>query len=170
MFSFESLPIKTFSFLSISTILIINIIPLTNFFIKVLTESLGVSKIIKKRKKIFVNTDHGYINLPYYKLPSPDFEMFFFKDENIVDFNQFIDEEEFLKKYEGKLSSKLIKFNGGIIGDIKNPKDWNNKKNVCGYIKSYFEENYFIFNLSVTPFDYENLFEQYEQLLPHMSS
>jgi len=148
-----------------------NIIPISSYLFNLATLSPGTGRVFmrkhpkSKKKGLFIDTNVGRIKIPFVKLPSPDTEIYFFKDESMVHHNHIVGRTYFMENYQKLEFEPLKRYDMGIIADFIHPTDYKNKRKVCGFISSLFEDYIYLFAIDDELIDYEKLFEEYHDAL-----
>ena len=148
-----------------------NIVPITSYLFNLMTLSPGVGRVFSrthpksKQKGVFVDTNIGRVKIPFVKLPSPDTEIYFFVDEKVVEKRGLINRTVFNERYKYLQTEPLKRYDLGIITDILKPTDFKNKKRICGFISSIFEDYIYLFVVEDDIINYEKIFENFDDAL-----
>ena len=148
-----------------------NIVPIGMYLFNLVTLNPGTGRVFmrkhpkSKKKGLFIDTNVGRIKIPFVKLPSPDTEIYFFTDESSVHHSHIVGREFFMENYQSLNYEALKRYDVGIITDIMKPSDFKNKKKICGFISSLFEDYIYLFVIEDEMIDYEKLFEEYDDAL-----
>lgn len=151
-----------------------NIVPIASYLFNLMTLEPGTGRVYSrthpksKKKGVFVETDVGRIKLPFVKLPSPDSEIYFFTDEKNIKQTELIEKCIFNEKYAHLERESLKCYDLGIITDVLKPCDFKNKKRICGFVTSLFENYVYIFVIEDKIINYEKIFEDFDDALANI--
>ena len=151
-----------------------NILPITIYLWDFINLPHGTGRVYSrknrktKKKKIYVNTSHGKINLQYIKLPNPDTEIYFLKTKDIYLEDKFMSKELFNELYNKNDYVGINTYELGIIPDIIRTKEFNGKNIINGFITTPWDDYVYMFKIKDELIDYEKIFENYEDAIDNM--
>lgn len=151
-----------------------NIIPITSYLFNLMTLNPGTGRLFSrthpksKKKGVFVDTNVGRIKLPFIKLPSPDTEIYFFTDEKDIEKAELVDRNTFNERYSHLGTESLKRYDLGVVTDVLKPRDFKNKKRICGFVSSLFEDYIYVFVIEDKIIDYEKIFQDFDDELDNV--
>lgn len=138
------------------------------FTFKCIDTPPGITSISKEGGKYYVKTNLGKLKLKHFRTPTPETNVYFFKQGHQMDIkeNILISNKDFLNNYSEQELTKVFSYNFGIIPNVYYPQDFKKKDKLTGFIESVFDAKCYIFVYENNQMiDYMELFEKYSNAL-----